>query len=396
LAEPINTAQQASLRSLFPGCAQQLYFDTAGRNMIAAPVRAAVDEYLDARMLGGDKKKMFASVERARAGFAAMIGASPVEVAITKNISDGINMIAHAIDWRAGDNAVICGDVEHPNNIYPWIHAAQLYGTAVRNVRSRQGHIDPDIIAKAVDARTRIVTLSGTSFLPGFRVDLAAIQAICKSVGAEFVVDGAQSMGIQAINAKALGLGAIAASTQKGLLGLYGMGFLYCRKDWAERLTPRYLARFGVDVGDRHEADLDDSENIVFREGALRFDLGNYNFLAAAAVEVGLSILEKTGVEAIDRYTSKLAVILGDGLRDLDLPVIGWPAGDHIGSIVAIGSLEADPVMTARLADLAEYLQQEKVKLSERRGCVRFSFHVYNNEDDVKELLRLIRIWQQR
>jgi cysteine desulfurase/selenocysteine lyase len=395
-APAIGASQQASLRALFPGCSQQIYLDTAGRNLVATPVRAAIDRYLDGRMLGGDKKKMFETVERARAGFAKIIGASPEEIAITKNISEGINIIAHAVDWRAHDNVVICGDVEHPNNIYPWIHAAQLYGTEVRNVRSRDGHIDAGVIGKAVDARTRIVSLSGTSFLPGFRVDLAEIQHLCKKAGAEFVVDGAQSVGIQAIDAKGLGLGAIAASTQKGLLGLYGMGFLYCRKDWAERITPRYLARFGVDVGDRHEADLDNSENIKFREGALRFDLGNYNFLGAAALEPGLAILQSVGVPAIDRYTHQLSLSLCDGLRDLGMPVIGWPAGPHIGSIVAIGSLTPDPAMIATLTNLWEYLQRENVKLSERRGCLRFSFHVYNNDDDVNELLRLIQRWQQR
>ena len=326
-----------------------------------------------------------------------MIGVMPAEIAITKNISDGINMVVHAIDWREGDNVIVCGDVEHPNNIYPWIHAAQLYGTEVRNVRSRDGHVDTDVVGKVIDSRTRVVTLSGTSFLPGFRVDLAAMQALCKKHGAEFVVDGAQSMGVQDIDAGALKLGAIAASTQKGLLGLYGMGFLYVRKDWAERMTPRYLARFGIDAGDRHEADLDDSEDIKFCEGALRFDLGNYNFIAAAAVEAGMEVLKTAGgVPAIDRYCRKLAATLSEGLHELGLPVIGWPTGEHSSSIVAIGSLEGDPRMNDRMASLHEYLQSEKVTLSERRGCLRFSLHVYNNDDDVTELLRLIRIWQQR
>src|SRR6185312_7104461 len=190
-SEPsVGIAQQEALRALFPGCTEQLYLDTAGRNLISKPVRAAIDQYLDGRMLGGDKKAMFASVERARAGFAKIIGATPAEVAITKNISDGINMIAHGIDWREGDNVVVCGDVEHPNNIYPWIHAAQLYGAEVRNVHSREGHVDTAVIGKVIDKRTRVVTLSGTSFLPGFRVDLAEMQQLCQSHGAEFVVDG--------------------------------------------------------------------------------------------------------------------------------------------------------------------------------------------------------------
>jgi cysteine desulfurase/selenocysteine lyase len=391
----IDPAKQASVRELFPGATQQIYLDTAGRNLIGTPVRAAIDGYLDMRALGGDKKKMFESVERVRRGFASMIGASPDEVAITKNISDGINMVAHAVDWRRNDNVVICADVEHPNNIYPWLHAAKLYGTTVRNVQSRGGHIDPDIIRTAVDAHTRVVTLSSTSFLPGFRIDLAAIADVCKSVGAEFMIDGAQSMGVHDIDVTRHGIGAIAASTQKGLLGLYGMGFLYCRKNWADRMTPRYLARFGVDLGDRHEADLDDAEEIVFRPGALRFDLGNYNFIAAAALEPALDILQSLGIEPIDRYTQQLAVKLGNGLQALGLPVIGWPAGPHIGSIVTIGSLRPDDAVTARLANLRQYLESQRVKLSERRGCLRFSLHVYNNSEDVDQLLELVRRWNQ-
>ena len=173
------------------------------------------------------------------------------------------------------------------------------------------------------------------------------------------------------------------------------MGFLYCRKDWADRMTPRYLARFGVDLGDRHEADLDDAEQIVFRPGALRFDLGNYNFIAAAALEPGLEILQSVGIETIDRYTQQLAVMLGNGLQELGLPVIGWPAGPHIGSIVTIGTLEPDDAAIARLANLWQYLESQRVKLSERRGCLRFSLHVYNNSEDVDHLLALVRRWNQ-
>ena len=52
---------------------------------------------------------------------------------------------------------------------------------------------------------------------------------------------------------------ALAVSTQKGLLALYGMGFLYVRREWADKMQPAYLARFGVDLGDAHEAALGDT-----------------------------------------------------------------------------------------------------------------------------------------
>ena len=59
------------------------------------------------------------------------------------------------------------------------------------------------------------------------------------------------------------------------------MGFLYCRQSWAERLNPVYLARFGVDLGATHEA-ARGGDDFRLMPDARRFDLGNYNFAAAA------------------------------------------------------------------------------------------------------------------
>ena len=70
---------------------------------------------------------------------------------------------------------------------------------------------------------------------------------------------------------------ALSVSTQKGLLGLYGMGYLYVRREWAERMRPAYLARFGVDLGkaDVHESDIGEHAYSLM-PGARRFDLGRY------------------------------------------------------------------------------------------------------------------------
>ncbi len=63
--------------------------------MLSKSVRAAIDAQLDERMMnGGDKEKFFALIERARGKFAQLINAAPDEIAYTKNISDGLNMIA--------------------------------------------------------------------------------------------------------------------------------------------------------------------------------------------------------------------------------------------------------------------------------------------------------------
>ena len=108
------------------------------------------------------------------------------------------------------------------------------------------------------------------------------------------LVDAAQSVGVQHTDVRASNIDALAVSTQKGLLALYGMGFLYVRREWAERLQPAYLARFGVDLGDAHEASLG-GYDYKLAPGARRFDLGNYNFLATAAVDASMTAAPRMG-----------------------------------------------------------------------------------------------------
>ena len=85
---------------------------------------------------------------------------------------------------------------------------------------------------------------STVTFAPGFRTDVAALGRLCRERDVLLLVDAAQSAGVLHTDVQRSGIDAFAVSTQKGLLGLYGMGFLYCRRAWAERLEPAYLARF--------------------------------------------------------------------------------------------------------------------------------------------------------
>lgn len=95
--EPIALAEA---RSQFPALSRWTYMDVAGRSVLSRDVRAALDAHLDERMMNGaDKPRFFALVERARTRFAHLIGADADEIAFTKNISEGLNMIATGLEW---------------------------------------------------------------------------------------------------------------------------------------------------------------------------------------------------------------------------------------------------------------------------------------------------------
>ena len=389
---PIEIDAIATARAHFPALDRWTYVDVAGRGVISHEARAALDAHLDERMMnGGDKARFFELVEDTRRHFAQLIHAEPDEIALTKNISEGLNMVATAFDWKRGDNVILCPELEHPNNVYPWLNM-QRYGLEVRALGPREGHIPVDDIVARMDGGTRIVTVSTVTFAPGFRTDVETLGHACRERGVLLLVDAAQSVGVLDTNVNRSAIDALTVSTQKGLLGLYGMGFFYCRRVWAERMKPAYLARFGVDLGDAHEATLGDL-SFKFAPAARRFDLGNYNYAACAAVNASMQQLLSWGTVDIERHVTGLAHALARGFLDLGLAVSGGVPGPHLANIVTVGELSADHYATGseRYNRLYEHLTANRVKLSIRRGTLRFSLHVYNNMDDVERVLDLTR-----
>ena len=380
----------AAFREDFPALKKWIYMDVAARGVLSRTTRAALDAQIDDRMYnGGDKDRFFALIEEARGRFAQLINADAAEVTYTKNISEGLNMVATGIPWKAGDNVVLCPDLEHPNNVYAWLNLQRL-GVEVRMVKPRDHHIPVDDIIARMDARTRCATVSTVTFAPGFRTDIDTLGKACRERSVLLLVDAAQSAGKVHTDVKQSKIDALVVSTQKGLLGLYGMGFLYVRREWADKMQPAYLARFGVDLGDAHEAALG-GMSFKLARGARRFDLGNYNFAATAAVNASMKQLLDIGTQRIEKHVTSLVHALAQGYVDMGVPVAGGKPGPHLAGIVTIGNMSANHYGSddERFNGLYQYLGDNQVKLSIRRGLLRFSLHAYNNMDDVNRVLAL-------
>src|SRR5918999_3830298 len=159
--KPVEHAVLNDARSHFPALERWTYMDVSARGVLSREVRAALDAHLDDRMLNGatDKAHFFALVERARGRFAELIGAEADEIAYTKNISDGLNMIATAIHWHRGENVVLCPELEHPNNVYAWLNLRR-YGVEVRAVAPHDARVPVEAMIERIDDRTRVVTVS--------------------------------------------------------------------------------------------------------------------------------------------------------------------------------------------------------------------------------------------
>ena len=397
MTDRVGSTNQSEVRKLFPATEQWTYMNVAVRGLLPTRLREAVNTYIDGHQFGNwQKEAEFTMIERTRGSFAKLVNAEPDEIAFTKNTSDGLSTIAASLPWEAGDNIVYCPELEHPNNVYPWVNLHKRLGVEIRAVEPDDGRVPAERFEELMDDRTRLVTVQTVSFSPGFITDVAPIAKRCRELGTFFLVDAAQSIGVVHTDVKAMGVDGLAVGTQKAMMGFYGAGFLYCRSEWAEKIQPVYLARFGVALdADRHETAMD-LERLEYARGARRFDLGNYNFIGVTAVEASMELVHELGTPAIEKYVKGLAYRLAEGMLELGLPVAGGPPGPRIGHIVAVGQSGGGRHYTAddpRMNSLHDYLIANNVRLAIRRGILRFSLHVYNNSDDVDRVLQLTKEW---
>ena len=388
----------SNVRALFPGALDKVYLNIAETTLIPQPTADAARAYLDSALSGtSDKAAHRASVERCREQLATLIGADADEVAVTKNVSEGLNLFASSLAWKPGDNVVLCPEIEHPNNVFLWYNLRRLKGIEVRTVEPKDGALPLDALAAAMDHRTVLVTVPHVSFSPGFVTDVRAVSDAAHRHGSLVLVDAAQSIGALGCDVKELGIDALAVATQKNLLAFYGFGFLYVRRALAESLIPCHVARYGMDLGTEAGETARSGGNILpYAAGARRFDLGNYNYLGAVAAEASLELISSIGVDRIDRHLRALSAKLVEGLLELEMPVVGGRPGPHLGHIVAVGhsggghhDTADDPVMN----DLYQHLATNHVHLSIRKGVLRMSLGIYNSVEDVDRTLELTGSW---
>jgi cysteine desulfurase/selenocysteine lyase len=392
-ANPQARRERLRGASEFPVVERCTYLSICDSTVLGRQVRLAIDEFSDHIMYWREGREIReVRVDGARHKFSRLIGADADDVAIVKNVSEGINAIATAIPWRSGDNVVVCASLEHPNNILPWMHLRRL-GVEVRTVEPVDGAIDPEAMIAAMDDRTRVVTCSSVTFAPGLRTDLRTIGRSCRSRGVLFLVDAVQSMGILALDVTRDHIDALVTSTAKGLLGMYGCGFLYCRRDWAQRLTPSYLSRPAVDLPPERYSEMGGMEAAI-HGNARRFEVGAVDYAACYAVDASLDLLSSVGPAAIEAHVLALGQRLRTGMAELGLEVPSRAFGPEASHIVTVGRLGAgghgvadDPL----LARISAHLAEQRVVHTIRRGMLRFAFHLFNSDDDVDRVLALSR-----
>ena len=382
-----------TFRAGFPALREQTYLSICEKMILHDAVRRGVELFLDRlAMATADRDGHEQMVAGARAKFARLMNVEPATVAAVRNVSDGINTVAWAMPMAEGDNVVVSADAEHPNNLYPWLRLGRR-GNEARMVAPRpDGSLDIDAMIAAIDARTRIVSCASVTFAPGHRSDIARLGEACRARDVFLLVDGVQSAGILAHDLSAEPIDGLATSTSKGLLGLYGFGFLYVSPRWIERLEPAYLSRPAVKMLTDDHSTMG-GHDYELQPDSRRFEVGSYNLAGAYAADAALDLLLGLGIAAIEERVLPLAGALTEGGAALGLTPAVPGKGPSQSHVVTFGALDAgghgfssDPT----IAPLSACLREAKVAHTIRRGQLRFALHGYNNADDIDRTLDCI------
>ena len=371
-----------AIRREFAALGDRIYLDICARSPLPASAVAAISEYLEICLTeGARKEEWLAQVEEVRALMANVLHVASDEIAFVKSTSEGINAFAHSLGLAPGDNVILCPEVEHPNNLYPWLHMRQ-WGVEVRLATAENGQMPSHEVERLADRRTRVVVAPHVSFKTGGRADLPALAEAAHAVGGLLFVDAAQSIGLLDIRPRAEGIDAMAACVHKGLLAPYGLGVLYCRRELAATLRPVYMGRAGVDLEDKREYVVGDLFDVRLVPTTQRFEFGSYNFPAIFGLGASLRLLAEWDVAAIEAH------VLGLSRR---LAVAAQRAGFDVLSSLEARSRSHLVCLQRRDAEvLARDLDNRHVRVSARLDILRAAPGPFTTETDVDRFVETL------
>lgn len=308
-----------------------------------------------------------------RTATAKLIGASPGEIAIVKNTSEGIATVALGLRWKPGDR-VIAFKEEFPANYYPWLRLER------QGVELNWFSIyDPlEKVAEAIPG-ARLLAISYVNYLSGFRVDLQTLGELCHKNDCFFFVDAIQGMGAFPLDVEACHLDALAADGHKWMLGPEGNGVLYVRQKWLDAIEP-------VEFGWTNPAKYADysSRDMTLRSDAGRYECGTLNTVGCFGHRAALELLLEVGVNNIAAAIDARAQQIEDGVRARGYEIMVERTAQTGSGIVSFRhpSLGSYAVISE--------LKRHRVSAASRQGWVRMSPHFYISPEEIETALEAL------
>jgi len=318
----------------------------------------------------------FADTRRLRPLLAALINADEKGIAIVPSASYGLATAARNLKTDGKRDIVILAD-QFPSNVYPWQVLAEARDLAIQTVKTQGNETLSDALLTAITSQTAIVAIPQVRWTDGIKIDLEAVSARCRSVGAALVLDLSQSCGAMTFDTARIQPDFIVCVGYKWLLGPYGMSFMYAAPQHRDGIPieHNWITRKGAE----------DFSNLIeyqkhYAPGAERYDMGERsNFALLPALEASVSLLLDWGIPNIENNLAAQSAALSDQLQAIGLSV---PAATERGPHYIGATLPASAP-----SDLVSRLKADDVHVSQRGNNLRITPHLFNTPTDFERLI---------
>ena len=330
--------------------------------------------------------------EAAREKVRAFIGAAKTEeIVFTRGTTEAINLVASSFCeemMKEGDEVIVT-DMEHHSNIVPWQLQANRRGIVVRHLPfDEKGNLCLDQLEQMINERTKLVSMAHVSNVLGTVNDVKHVTTIAHKYGIPVLVDGAQSTPHFHVDVKELDCDFFAFSGHK-IYGPTGIGVLYGKEEWLDRLPPYQ--------GGGEMIDKVSWEQTTFERLPFKFEAGTPDYVATHGLATAIDYISALGLDQIATHEQMLTHYCMEQMSTIDDmrlfgtsahkdAVVSFLVGnihhldmgtllDRLGIAVRTGHHCAQPLMT-------------RLGIS---GTVRASFALYNTKEEIDILVNGIR-----
>lgn len=367
------------LRAEFPYLENGLtYLNHAASGPWSRYVERAVQRHVHGRTYGSVDifSETIRLISEARIMAARMIGAEPARLAFVLNTSEGLNVLASGLPWKAGDRIVLI-EQEFPSNVYPFLNLQRL-GVEIDFVPQRDGRVALEDIEAVMTERTRLVAVSWVQFLSGSVIDLATLREICDRYDALLSVDAIQGLGARRLDVREVPIDFLSSGVQKWQLGPQGVGIMYVSENVQDLIQQSHVGWISV----QNAWDFFDYK-LELQEDARRYENGTFNSVGISGYHGALRFFEEVGFEEAERRVRENTTYAFERATDLGFDVVTPAAEAQRAGIVTFRHPRAEEVQAQ--------LQERNMVVSARVGHIRVSPHFYNVQEEIDTVLSAIR-----
>jgi selenocysteine lyase/cysteine desulfurase len=301
----------------------------------------------------------------------------PHDIALLKNTSEALSVVAFGLNWEPGDN-IVTTDQEFPSNRVVW-EALQIQGVKLKQANLNNGQSPEDAIFSQADENTRLITVSSIQYGSGLRLNLEKIGQFCSDHDILFCVDAIQSIGAIQFDAQAIHADFVMADGHKWMLGPEGIALFYCRAELREQLK---LFQYGWHMTDTFV----DFDNKKWKpaDSARRFECGSPNMLGIHALSASLSLLLEFGMDHIERLVlDNTQTVFNEIKASSELELLTDDTPGRFGGIVTFRH------RTLSNEKLFNHLTESGVMCAQRGGGIRFSPHFYTPKEKIHQAVEI-------